>query len=150
MVGCLEVVVVRKVIVVRAPGDEISEDELRELLAAAGCEFHEELELASEAIEALQFEPGEACLVVPLTAALDEAALEAVLIIAERRGCSVIGIWPQDSEAEVTGGAIAKHADYVIPWDPQRLEDCIGDGPPKNETPDGASRERPITPTNKC
>lgn len=141
----------RKVWIMRPRGPEIDDEELRRLLAEAGCLEVEALDLNVEALEALEFEPDEACLVLRLSPGLEaEADLEEMLILAERRGCSVVAVWPEDADEAAAPSSVTKHADQVIAWNPERLRECLEDAPPHYETPQGEPRQRPVTPPNKC
>lgn len=140
----------RRIWIVRSRAAE-GDDELRRLLAEAGCLQVEDLDLSVGALEALEFEPDDACIVLPLSPDLEtETELEGMLIVAERRGCSVIAIWPQGAGGTAVPSSITKHADQVIAWDPERLRDCLEGASPVYETPEGVARSRPVTPTNKC
>lgn len=141
----------RKVWIVRSRGAEVGDEQLRRLLAEAGCPQAEDVDLSAAALELLEFEPDQACLVLPLTPSLEaEEDLENMLILAERRGCSVVAVWPQDAAEPSAPSSVTKHADQVIAWDPERLRECLEGAPPRYETPKGELRPRPVTPPNKC
>ena len=141
----------RKVWIARPRAAEYDDEEFRRLLGEAGCPAVGEIDLNIEALEALECEPDEVCLVLPLSADLEaETDLEGMLIVAERRGCSVVAVWPQGADNVTVPSAVTKHADHVIAWNPERLRECLEDAPPHYETPRGELRQRPETPPNKC
>lgn len=123
----------------RFTGDGVNDQDLEDLLLAAGCE-----EVESRGSEEF--------LLVILTPALsDDDGLEADLLSAVGANCPVVCIWPKGSAAGVVPEAVNKYSTDQIIWAPERLRSVVsGDEQRYYDEHDGTARRAPETPRHEC
>jgi hypothetical protein len=159
----------RKVKIYRCDGDDLDEDALAALLAAADCEAVEdgaaEAEETADETTAADADDTEregdndvdgddepVPLIVVLGPCLDkDDGLEPALIKAVADDRQVICIWPIDAAGAAAPAAVGKYSADQIAWDPAKLKSALRrEVAPHYDAPGGAPRAAPETPRHKC
>ena len=122
--------------------------ELLELLQAADCELIEDE--AEDVLDEDSEVDVDCLLVIMAPELLEDPELEEQILLAVRRNCKIVGVWPSGGGVGLAPGCVNKYSADQIVWDARTLKAVFKGAAPKYQTATGEERPRPETKTNSC
>ena len=140
----------RKILVVHCKKSELTKEELKKLLLAAG-EAEAEILFIDPEEEPID-EVDADCVVVPLeTATAGMKTVDEIVLKAAQAASAIIGVWGPGEKDESIHPAVAKYGKAQVPWDAEKLKEVLyTECPPPYQTPTGAPSEGHETKPHQC